>query len=222
MPPAARISDMHNCPLVNGVVPHVGGPIVPPACPTVFIGMLPAARVGDQCTCTGPPDTIVKGSPTVFIGNMPAARMGDNTAHGGAITLGHPTTMIGDMGSGGGGGGGGGGAGGGGASDGGSPAESTAARAEPGGATGCITPTSIATVSIVAVTSPCTGECSNPDCAGAFTSATQSGTPLVDRDSPGCNEEPLPPPRCSNPGCVAAFSSAAEDGTGLVQRGAGC
>jgi uncharacterized Zn-binding protein involved in type VI secretion len=46
-------------------------------------------------TCTGPPDTIVKGSPTVLIGNMPAARMGDNTAHGGVITAGHPTTMIG-------------------------------------------------------------------------------------------------------------------------------
>ena len=108
MPPAARISDMHNCPMVTGVVPHVGGPIAKGE-PTVLIGFLPAARVGDIVTCAGPPDTIVKGSPTVLIGYMPAARMGDNTAHGGAITVGHPTTMIGDAGEGGGGGGGGGG-----------------------------------------------------------------------------------------------------------------
>jgi uncharacterized Zn-binding protein involved in type VI secretion len=94
--------------MVTGVVPHVGGPILPPGHPTTMIGYLPAARVGDLVTCVGPPDTIIRGSPTVLIGNMPAARMGDNTAHGGVIMLGHPTTMIGDAGSGGGGGGGGG------------------------------------------------------------------------------------------------------------------
>jgi uncharacterized Zn-binding protein involved in type VI secretion len=99
---------MHTCPMVTGVVPHVGGPILPPGHPTTIIGGLPAARVGDLVTCAGPPDTIVKGSPTVIIGGMPAARMGDNTAHGGVIVLGHPTTMIGDAGSGGGGGGAGG------------------------------------------------------------------------------------------------------------------
>ena len=96
MPPAARVTDMHTCPMVTGVVPHVGGPILPPCHPTTLIGFLPAARVGDMATCVGPPDTIVKGSPTVLIGNMPAARMGDNTAHGGVIVVGHPTTMIGD------------------------------------------------------------------------------------------------------------------------------
>ena len=101
MPPAARVTDMHTCPMVTGVVPHIGGPILPPGHPTTLIGFLPAARVGDLATCSGPPDTIVKGSPTVLIGNMPAARMGDNTAHGGVIVLGHPTTLIGDAGSGG-------------------------------------------------------------------------------------------------------------------------
>lgn len=106
MPPAARTTDMHTCPMVTGVVPHVGGPILPPGHPTTLIGFLPAARVGDMVTCVGPPDVIVKGSPTVLIGNMMAARMGDNTAHGGVIVLGHPTTMIGDAGTGGGGGGG--------------------------------------------------------------------------------------------------------------------
>ena len=95
MPPAARATDMHVCPMVTGIVPHVGGPILPPCCPTVLIGMLPAARVTDMATCVGPPDVIAKGSATVMIGYLPAARMGDLTAHGGAIVLGCPTVMIG-------------------------------------------------------------------------------------------------------------------------------
>ena len=95
MPPAARATDMHTCPMVTGVVPHVGGPILPPCCPTVMIGYLPAARVTDQATCVGPPDVIVKGSGTVMIGYLPAARLGDSTAHGGVIVLGCPTVMIG-------------------------------------------------------------------------------------------------------------------------------
>jgi uncharacterized Zn-binding protein involved in type VI secretion len=79
----------------NGPVPHVGGPILPPGAPTVLIGGMPAARVGDMCTCTGPPDVIVMGSTKVLIGNMPAARMGDQTLHGGAIVLGCFTVLIG-------------------------------------------------------------------------------------------------------------------------------
>jgi uncharacterized Zn-binding protein involved in type VI secretion len=94
MPPAARVGDMHTCPMFDGPKPHVGGPILPPGCPTVLIGGLPAARVGDMCTCVGPPDTIAMGSFTVLIGGKPAARMGDMTAHGGVITLGYPTVMI--------------------------------------------------------------------------------------------------------------------------------
>ena len=85
MPPAARVGDNHVCPMVTGVVPHVGGPILPAGCPTVLIGNVPAARVGDLATCVGPPDAIAMGSPTVLIGNMMAARLGDPTAHGGAI-----------------------------------------------------------------------------------------------------------------------------------------
>ena len=95
MPPAARITDMHVCPMVTGVVPHVGGP-VSLGCPTVMIGMMPAARMGDMCVCVGPPDAIAKGSPTVLIGGMMAARMGDLTTHGGNIVLGFPTVLIGD------------------------------------------------------------------------------------------------------------------------------
>lgn len=95
MPLAARVGDMHTCPLVNGTVPHVGGPVLPPGCPTVLIGGMPAARVGDMLTCTGPPDTIIAGSATVMIGGMPAARQGDSTAHGGVIAMGCPTVVIG-------------------------------------------------------------------------------------------------------------------------------
>jgi uncharacterized Zn-binding protein involved in type VI secretion len=93
--PAARAGDMHVCPMVTGVVPHVGGPILPPSCPTVLIGGMPAARVGDMATCVGPPDVIALGAFTVLIGGQPAARMGDLTAHGGSIILGCPTVLIG-------------------------------------------------------------------------------------------------------------------------------
>jgi uncharacterized Zn-binding protein involved in type VI secretion len=80
--------------MFSGTVPHVGGPVLPPGCPTVLIGGMPAARVGDMLTCTGPPDTIISGSSTVLIGGMPAARMGDSTAHGGVIVAGCPTVII--------------------------------------------------------------------------------------------------------------------------------
>ena len=93
--PAARAGDMHVCPMVTGVVPHVGGPILPPGCPTVLIGGMPAARATDMAVCVGPPDLIVKGSATVLIGNMPAARMLDNCAHGGMIVMGFPMVLIG-------------------------------------------------------------------------------------------------------------------------------
>jgi uncharacterized Zn-binding protein involved in type VI secretion len=98
MPPAARITDMHTCPMLTpGVppIPHVGGPILPPGVPTVLIGNLPAAVMGAQCMCVGPPDVILKGSATVLIQGRPAARMGDSTAHGGTIVAGFPTVMIG-------------------------------------------------------------------------------------------------------------------------------
>jgi uncharacterized Zn-binding protein involved in type VI secretion len=95
MPLAARVTDMHVCPMVTGTVPHVGGPVLPPGAPTVFIGGMPAATIGDMCVCAGPPDSIVAGSGTVFIGGKPAARMGDSTAHGGQIILGCPTVNIG-------------------------------------------------------------------------------------------------------------------------------
>lgn len=95
MPPAARLTDLHVCPMVTGVVPHVGGPILAPGAPAVLIGGLPAARLSDSAVCVGPPDTIVAGAPTVLIGGLPAARMGDGTAHGGTITLGCFTVLIG-------------------------------------------------------------------------------------------------------------------------------
>ena len=93
--PASRISDMHVCPMVTVLVPHVGGPILPPGGITVLIGGLPAARVGDMAVCVGPPDVIVLGSFTVLTMSMPQARIGDLTAHGGAIVLGLPTVLVG-------------------------------------------------------------------------------------------------------------------------------
>jgi len=100
--PAARITDMHVCPMFDGSKPHVGGPISGPSAPTVLIGGMPAAVAGDLCVCTGPPDTILMGSTGVFICGKPAARMGDMTAHGGSIILGCPTVLIGETGGGGG------------------------------------------------------------------------------------------------------------------------
>ncbi|HME21235.1 MAG TPA: PAAR domain-containing protein [Acetobacteraceae bacterium] len=93
--PAARLTDMHVCPMVTVLVPHVGGPILAPGAITTLIGRLPAARVGDMLVCVGPPDVIALGSFTTLIGGQPAARMGDLTAHGGAIVLGLPTVLIG-------------------------------------------------------------------------------------------------------------------------------
>ena len=98
MPPAARLTDMHTCPMQTpGLppIPHVGGPIVGPGVTTVLICKLPASVVGDNAVCVGPPDVVVKGSSTVMIGGRPAVRIGDTTAHGGSIVMGCPTVMIG-------------------------------------------------------------------------------------------------------------------------------
>jgi len=95
MMPAARVGDMHVCPLVTVLVPHVGGPILPPGGVPVLIGGMPAARVTDMAVCVGPPDVIVLGSFKVLIGGLPAARMLDLTAHGGTIVMGYPTVLIG-------------------------------------------------------------------------------------------------------------------------------
>ena len=96
--PAARAGDMHMCPMVTPgtpPIPHVGGPVLPPGCPTVLIAAMPAARAADMAVCVGPPDVIAKGSMTVLIGGLPAARLGDMTAHGGTIVVGCPTVLIG-------------------------------------------------------------------------------------------------------------------------------
>jgi uncharacterized Zn-binding protein involved in type VI secretion len=92
--PAARITDMHVCPMVTVLVPHVGGPIVT-GMPTVLTGALLQARITDMCVCVGPPDMIIKASATVLVGGLPAARMGDMTVHGGVIVTGLPTVLIG-------------------------------------------------------------------------------------------------------------------------------
>jgi uncharacterized Zn-binding protein involved in type VI secretion len=98
MPPAARLTDLHVCPMQTpGLppIPHVGGPVIGPGVPTVLIAKLPASVVGDNAVCVGPPDAVVQGSATVMIGSRPAARIGDTTAHGGKIAFGCPTVLIG-------------------------------------------------------------------------------------------------------------------------------
>ena len=98
MPPAARLTDMHACPMQTPgtpPIPHVGGPILGPGAATVLIGGLPAAVMGDSATCVGPPDSLVKGSATVMITGKPAVRIGDTTAHGGNVVAGCPTVLIG-------------------------------------------------------------------------------------------------------------------------------
>jgi uncharacterized Zn-binding protein involved in type VI secretion len=105
MPPAARLTDPHLCPQQTPgtpPVPHTPSPtpIVGPAAATVLIGGLPAAVVGSIAMCAAPTpldsmDAIVQGSATVLIGGLSAARAGDATAHGGSITVGCPTVLIG-------------------------------------------------------------------------------------------------------------------------------
>ena len=89
----AGVEAMHM--IRKGRLPHVGGPVVGPGVPTVLIGGLPAAVLGDIAVCVGPPDTIIKGSATVYIGGKPAARIGDSTAHGGSVVTGLSTVLIG-------------------------------------------------------------------------------------------------------------------------------
>ena len=98
MPAAVRVTDFHQCPMQTpGVppIPHVGGPVIGPGAPTVLIGGMPAAVMGDSCTCVGPPDTIIAGSSTVLISGKPAVRMGDQTAHGGSLVSGCTNVIIG-------------------------------------------------------------------------------------------------------------------------------
>jgi uncharacterized Zn-binding protein involved in type VI secretion len=92
--PAARLTDMHVCPMLTVLVPHVGGPISGPGVPNVLIGKLPAAVMGDMAVCVGPPDALIKGSTKVLISKRPAVRMGDSCAHGGTVILGWPTVLI--------------------------------------------------------------------------------------------------------------------------------
>jgi uncharacterized Zn-binding protein involved in type VI secretion len=97
--PASRLTDMHTCPMVTPgtpPVPHVGGPVLPPCCPTVLVGGQPDARIGDLCTCVGPPDPIARGASTVLVGGLPPARITDLTSHGGMLIVGWPTVLIGE------------------------------------------------------------------------------------------------------------------------------
>ena len=160
--PASRVGDMHVCPLVNGIVPHVGGPVLPPGAITVLIGGMPAARIGDMCVCVGPPDVIVTGAFTVIVCGMPQARIMDMTAHGGMLVLGYPTVIVGDGAGGGGGGGGGGAAGGGGGAGGGAAGGSggsSGASTSPGASGG----TNVASATTPSTVASPKGSTATPD-----------------------------------------------------------
>lgn len=94
---SVRVTDLHTCPMSTGTVPHVGGPVLPPGCPTVLIGGLPAARKTDLAACVGGIDVIKQGAGTVLIGGQPAARLGDETEHGGKLVTGFATVLIGKV-----------------------------------------------------------------------------------------------------------------------------
>jgi uncharacterized Zn-binding protein involved in type VI secretion len=193
MPPAARLTDMHVCPMVTGIVPHVGGPIVAPGEPTVLIEFLPAARMTDILVCVGPPDMILMGSPTVLIGFLMAARLGDPTDHGGVIIIGAPTVEIGEAGMGspsavvvtpppGGGGGGGGG----GASPASGPSETGGSSITSGQSrTDTWTPGQLVVAGDAAVTQMAAkamqtlAQAMNSPPAQALAQASQSGTPFI-------------------------------------------
>ena len=91
--PASRVGDMHVCPMVTGVVPHVGGPILPPGGMTVLVGSMPTARVTDLGTCVGPPDLGAVGTPVTLVMGLPVLHMGATTGHGGNVIIGLPTVL---------------------------------------------------------------------------------------------------------------------------------
>ena len=98
--PAARVGDMHVCPMLNPGVPpppHVGGPIAMGS-PMVLIGGMPAARLGDMVTCAGPPDTIMMGCPTVLIGEggSGSASGGGSGSSGSSSAATSATTALSD------------------------------------------------------------------------------------------------------------------------------
>lgn len=100
--PVGAISSFHMCPMVTMVgpvpVPHVGGPVMAPSCPTVLFGKKPSIGMGSMAICPGPhpPDSVVKGSATMLSGKKPVTRIMDSCAHGGMIMApGCPTVLIG-------------------------------------------------------------------------------------------------------------------------------
>ena len=93
--PVCRMFDNHVCPMITGVVPHVGGPIMTPCVPTVIVMNMPCSVMGDMAICTGPPDTVVMGSPTVMAMGKPVTRITSSCAHGGIVVgPGAPTVLV--------------------------------------------------------------------------------------------------------------------------------
>ena len=97
--PQARVTDLHGCftpapPPAPPVPVPVPQPIIPPCCPTVLVGGMPAARQLDLCNPAFP-HPIIKGSTSVVISFFPAARVMDPVACGGMIMKGQLNVLVG-------------------------------------------------------------------------------------------------------------------------------
>ena len=88
------IGTMHICPMVTGMIPHIGGPIIGPGCPGVKINGKPVSLIGDICTCSGPPDVVAQGHSGVFVNGTPIVVHNCLTAHGGIIPMGESGVII--------------------------------------------------------------------------------------------------------------------------------
>jgi uncharacterized Zn-binding protein involved in type VI secretion len=87
MIPAARLGDMHVCP-----IPGHGMSPITSASPDTQINFLGAARVGDVCGCGA---VITTGFPSIVVDYRPLAYLGSPTSHGGSIISGSPDTFGG-------------------------------------------------------------------------------------------------------------------------------
>lgn len=88
MPQIVTINLNHVCPMVTGVTPHVGGPIIGPGCTGILVDGVPISVMGDTCLCVGPPDVIVQGYPGILADGVPIVVQNCMTAHGGTIPMG--------------------------------------------------------------------------------------------------------------------------------------
>ena len=92
--PAAFLTCMQVCPMLDGPVPHVGGVILETEADNIILGILPAATITSMAMCIGPPATILEGSPAFIADVLPVATLTAMTDHGGCVLEGEPTIIV--------------------------------------------------------------------------------------------------------------------------------